>query len=224
VTIIVAIDGPAGGGKSSVSREVAKRVGFGYLDTGAAYRALTWWALDRHLEPGDTEAIAGLLADFPYQISLDPNLAAVSVGGADITEAIREPRISLLVSFVAGNSKVREWMRDNARGLVAKSGMLGVVAEGRDLTTVVFPDADSRILLTASESVRISRRANEPFSGSIAETVTSVSDRDKKDSTVADFMKPAPGVTLVDSSEMDIEQTVDAVIKAMALDGVGSHA
>ena len=223
MTIIVAIDGPAGSGKSSVSREVAKRVGFGYLDTGAAYRALTWWALDRHLDPGDTEAVDGLLEDFPYKISLDPNRAAVSVGGVDITEAIREPRISLLVSFVAGNKNVRDWMRDNARELVAKSGMLGVVAEGRDLTTVVFPEADSRILLTASEAVRIKRRSVESAAGSLSETVVSVSDRDKKDSSVADFMEPAPGVTLVDSSELDLEQTVAAVMNTMALDGVGSN-
>lgn len=223
MTLVVAIDGPAGSGKSSVSREVAKHFGFGYLDTGAAYRALTWWALDRHLEPSDQDAVSGLLKDFPYQISLDPSRAEVRVGVNDVTDAIREPRISLLVSFVAGNKKVREWMRENARELVSKSATSGVIAEGRDLTTVVFPDANSRILLTAKEDVRIRRRANEPATGSLAETVTSVSDRDKKDSTVAEFMSPAPGVTLIDSSELDLEQTVAAVIKAMALDGVESH-
>lgn len=210
--IVVAIDGPAGSGKSSVSRAVAAELGFGFLDTGAAYRALTWWALDRGVDLDNPIAVAELLADFPYSISLDPAVDKVVVGDVDVTDRIRDPRISLSVSAVAGNGRVREWMRDHARHLVASSGFDGVVAEGRDLTTVVFVDADVRILLTAREEVRIARRAGDVAGRDLAETTASVRERDAKDSRVVDFFTAAPGVTVVDSSDISFSDTVSAIV------------
>ena len=210
--IVVAIDGPAGSGKSSVARAVAAQLGFGFLDTGAAYRALTWWALDRDIDLTDEDAIAGLLDAFPYSISLDPVNERVAVGNVDVTAKIRDPRISLAVSAVAQNLRVREWMKDSARQLTTTSGFPRVVAEGRDMTTVVFPDASTRILLTAREEVRIDRRAGEFAGRDLAETTASVRERDAKDSNVVDFFTAAPGVTVVDSSDINFSDTVSAIV------------
>lgn len=209
---IVAVDGPAGSGKSSVSRAVARELGYGFLDTGAAYRALTWWALDLEIDLTDDDAVAGLLDDFPYSISLDPTVEHVAVGEVEVTDSIRDPRISLTVSAVARNPRVREWMKQSARHLAATSGFPGVVAEGRDLTTVVFPDAAVRILLTAREETRIARRAGEVAERNLAETTASVRERDAKDSSVVDFFTAAPGVTVVDSSDITFSETVSMIV------------
>jgi cytidylate kinase len=210
--IVVAIDGPAGSGKSSVARAVAAQLGYGFLDTGAAYRALTWWALDREIDLSDEDAIAGLLGRFRYSISLDPELERFAVGDVDVTAVIREPRISLAVSAVAQNLRVREWMKNSARDLATHSSFPGVVAEGRDMTTVVFPDASTRILLTAREEVRIERRAGDVVGRDLAETTASVRERDAKDSNVVDFFTAAPGVTVVDSSDISFSDTVAAIV------------
>lgn len=209
---IVAVDGPAGSGKSSVSREVARRLGYGFLDTGAAYRALTWWALDLEIDLEDDDAVVALLPTFPYSISLDPDHEHVVVGEVEVTDSIRDPRISLCVSAVATNLRVREWMREHARLVVAESGYPGVVAEGRDLTTVVFPDAQTRILLTAREEVRIARRAGDVAGRDLAETTASVRERDAKDSSVVEFFDAAPGVSVIDSSDLNFTETVTAVL------------
>jgi len=210
--IVVAIDGPAGSGKSSVSRAVAAQLGFGFLDTGAAYRALTWLALEKDIDLSDGFSVADLLESFPYVISLDPNHESVVVGDVDVTAKIRDPRISLAVSAVAQNPRVREWMKNSARELAMHSGFPGVVAEGRDMTTVVFPDASTRILLTAREEVRIERRAGEVAGRNLAETTASVRERDAKDSNVVDFFTAAPGVTVVDSSDINFSDTVSAIV------------
>lgn len=210
--IVVAIDGPAGSGKSSVARAVAAQLCYGFLDTGAAYRALTWWALDHEIDLSDEDAITGLLESFPYSISLDPALDRVAVGEVDVTAVIREPRISLAVSAVAQNLRVREWMKNSARDLATHSSFPGVVAEGRDMTTVVFPEASTRILLTAREEVRIERRAGDVVGRDLAETTASVRERDAKDSNVVDFFTAAPGVTVVDSSDINFSDTVSAIV------------
>ena len=209
---IVAIDGPAGSGKSSVARAVARELGFAFLDTGAAYRALTWLALDRAIDVTDEDAIANLLSAFPYDISVDPAVERVLVGATNVTTEIRDPRISLSVSAVAGNVRVREWMKNSARAIAAESGYPGIVAEGRDLTTVVFPDASTRILLTAREEVRIERRAGDVVGRDLAETAATVHERDAKDSRVVDFFTAAPGVTVVDSSDITFLDTVSAIV------------
>lgn len=209
---IVAIDGPAGSGKSSVSREVARQLGYGFLDTGAAYRALTWFALHRGIDVNDEPSVADLLTDFPYSISVDPETERVLVGEIDVTLDIRDPRISLSVSAIARNPRVREWMKQAARALVAVASYPGVVAEGRDLTTVVFPDAETRILLTAREEVRIGRRAGDVAGRDLAETTATVRERDAKDSHVVDFFTAAPGVTVVDSSDITFSDTVSAIV------------
>jgi len=206
---IVAIDGPAGSGKSSVSKASALKLGFGYLDTGAAYRALTWAVIEHKIDLAGLNA-KDIATSFEYSISLDPSNFWVKAFGIDVTDAIREPRVAEAVSLVAKEPEVRQYMRDLTRSLVEQSGLPGVVVEGRDITTVVFPDAKTRILLTASEEVRLRRRSAElPAGVSLTEMVTK---RDQTDSKVVDFMTPSEGVSLLDSTELSFEQTVDAVL------------
>ena len=209
---LVAIDGPAGSGKSSVSKQVARELGFGYLDTGAAYRALAWAV--QHLEDFGLEQLPSkdLVAEFDYQISLNPDDYWVRVGENDLTAAIRTSAVAESVSAVARIPEVRTFMKALTRKLVSESTLPGVVVEGRDITTVVAPDAEIKILLTASEEVRLKRRSAELSEATAASVKRQVSERDASDSKVVDFMTPAPGVQLVDSSDLNFEQTVSAVV------------
>jgi len=212
---IIAIDGPAGSGKSSVSKAVAKALGFGYLDTGAAYRALTWAVLNSGLDVANSTA-EEIAQNFAYSISLEPENYWVKVGDLDLTYEIRLASVGEAVSQFASLPQVREYMHLLTRDLVISSGLTGVVVEGRDITTVVFPEAQKRILLTASEEVRLGRRSAElPEGTSIADQVTK---RDQKDSKVVDFLVPAAGVHLVDSTELDFDSTVKAIIALIAKD------
>ncbi|NBR65166.1 MAG: (d)CMP kinase [Micrococcales bacterium] len=212
---IVAIDGPAGSGKSSVSRAVAKQLRFGYLDTGAAYRALTWAVLAGELEVS-TQSSEEIAENFAYSISLDPEDYWVRVGNSDLTYEIRLASVGQAVSEFASLPQVRQYMHWLTHNLISTSSLPGIVVEGRDITTVVFPEAKTRILLTASEEVRLERRSAElPEGTSIADQVTK---RDQIDSRVVDFRVPAPGVHLVDSTELDFDSTVEAIIALVAKD------
>ena len=210
--IVVAIDGPAGSGKSSVSKAAAKSLGFDYQDTGAAYRALSWNLLDRGVDTEDADAVIDALENFDYAIGTDPDDYFVRVGDTDVTAAIREPRVTSVVSNVARVPQVRSYMVDLFRGVIAASTRPGIIVEGRDITTVVAPDARVRILLTASEEARMGRRSAELSTESAAKTAQQLSSRDAQDSKVVDFMNAADGVDTVDSTELDFEQTVQAVV------------
>jgi cytidylate kinase len=211
--LVVAIDGPSGSGKSSVARGVAQRLGLRFVDTGAMYRALTWWALSRDVDLADTDRVAALARELPLQLGTDPADPYVLVDGVDVGEAIRTPEISAAVSAVATNLGVRDELVRRQRALAADGG---VVVEGRDITTVVAPDADVRVLLTASESARLARRALEVLGSDDADALEATHDlvvgRDAVDSTVAMFTEPAEGVTLVDSSHLTLAQTIEAVL------------
>ena len=211
-TVVVAIDGPAGSGKSSVSKQAARRLGYGFLDTGAAYRALAWHALAHGIDTSDSTSVLETLSDFDYAISLDPDDYWVRVGTTDVTAAIREPRVTDAVSGVARVPAVRHFVNDLFRALVAASDRPGVVIEGRDITTVVAPDAPVRILLTAAPEVRAARRSAELTTEDAASVAAALHRRDASDSAVVDFLTAAPGVTVVDSTALDFEQTVDAVL------------
>lgn len=209
--LVVAIDGPAGSGKSSVSRAAATRLGFDFLDTGAAYRALTWRALEGGLDTTDADAVIGLIDALGYRTQVAPEGTVVFVGDTDVTSAIREPRITAVVSDVARIPEVRVRLNEMFRAAMAASTAPGVVVEGRDITTVVAPDAAVRILLTADEHVRIARRARE-LSPADAGSAQALRERDRRDATVVDFLTAAPGVTTLDSTHLDFDQTVQAVI------------
>lgn len=209
--LVVAIDGPAGSGKSSVSKEVARRLSAGYLDTGAMYRAVTFAALESGLDLTDQDAIAAAVRAADIELSTSPDAQRVVVNGREVTKEIREPRVSEAVSAVSTNLAVREELVRRQRAAIEAAGR--IVAEGRDTTTVVAPDADARILLTASEAVRLARRGLELNNSQSAESLAKqVSERDKKDSTVVNFTEAAPGVTLIDTSELDFEGSVQAVL------------
>lgn len=216
VPIVIAIDGPAGSGKSSVSKQVARELGYGYLDTGAAYRALAWFALDREVDTSDSTAVLDALGGFAYGISLDPDEYWVRVGESDVTEAIRTPRVSDAVSGVAKVPAVRQSVNQLFRALVAGSGKPGVVVEGRDITTVVAPDAPVRILLTASPEARGARRAAELGGEDAGAVADALHRRDASDSKVVDFLTAAEGVSVVDTTELNFEQAVHAVLAVAA--------
>ena len=211
--LVVAIDGPSGSGKSTVAREVARRLGLRYVDTGAMYRALTWWALDQGVDLADTEKVAALSRELPLVLGTDPADPHVVVAGTDVSAAIRTGEISAAVSAVATNLGVRAELVRRQQALAARGD---VVVEGRDITTVVAPDAPVRVLLTATEGARLKRRALELHGtddeDALAATHDQVVRRDADDSTVAMFTEAADGVMLVDSSQLTLDQTVEAVL------------
>jgi CMP/dCMP kinase len=221
--LVVAIDGPSGSGKSSVSRRVAQRLGLAYLDTGAMYRAACWSALEHGVDLSDAAALADHVRRLPLTIGTDPDAVTVRVGDTDVTAAIRETRISAAVSTVATNLDVRAELRRRQREIIEAARLgetRGVVAEGRDITTVVAPDADVRILLTADEQARLARRALEVHGtvdiSALEATRDQVLRRDADDATVSNFSVAADGVLRLDSSHLDFEQTVQAVLDAVA--------
>ena len=219
--LVIAIYGPSGSGKSSVSRAVALRLGVAYLDTGAMFRALTWWCVQQGVDLQDQPAVARAARELPLQMGTDPGCPSVRVGGVPVDDAIRSTAISETVSAVATNLGVRAELRSRQRALIAGSveSSGGVVAEGRDITTVVAPEARVRILLSASQEARLARRATELHGGSGQAAVSATRDqivrRDRDDSTVSQFMEAAPGVTMLDTSDLDFRQSVEAVLEVV---------
>lgn len=215
---VIGIDGPSGSGKSSVSRAVASRLGAGYLDTGAMYRALTWWCRHSEVDLGDAAAITRAALELPLTIGDDPEAPTVLVDGTDVAEAIRTSEISSLVSTIAIVPDVRVEMQRRQRALIEdiadRHG--ACVAEGRDVTTVIAPDAPVRILLTASEEARLRRRSLEVHGASDQAAIEATRDqvvrRDRDDSTVSQFTEAAEGVSVVDTSDLDFEGSVAAVM------------
>ncbi len=217
--LVIAIDGPSGTGKSSVSKAVAQHLELAYLDTGSMYRALTWWCVERGVDLDDVDAVAQAASELPLVMDTDPGCPSIQVAGAVIDDAIRTSEISASVSKVATNLGVRQEMCRRQRALIAESVKAsgGVVAEGRDITTVVAPDADVRILMAASQEARLGRRARELHGqageAAISATHDQIVRRDRDDSTVSEFMVAAPGVTLLDTTDLEFEQSVDAVLE-----------
>jgi cytidylate kinase len=212
-SLVVAIDGPSGSGKSTVARRVAESLGLRFLDTGAMYRALTWWLLEQGVDLRDRARVAELAGDLPLRMGTDPRRPTVHIGDVDVASAIRETRISAAVSAVARNLGVREELVRRQRRIVEEGG---VVVEGRDITTVVAPDAPVRVLLTASEQARLARRARDVHGAAdeaaVAATRDQVLRRDADDSAVASFLQAADGVDVIDSSELSLDETVKAVL------------
>jgi cytidylate kinase len=196
---IVAIDGPAGSGKSTVSRAVAERLGVDRLDTGAMYRAVAWAVLERGVDASDPDAVAAVAAT--ARIELDGN--AVSIDGTDVTAAIRTPEVNAAVSGVAANPGVRRHLVERQRLWAADHG--GGVVEGRDIGTVVFPDADLKIYLDATHEERARRRHEEPADG--------LARRDEIDSTRATSpLARADDAHLLDTTGRSVEDVVEEVL------------
>lgn len=199
--MIVAIDGPAGSGKSTVARGLADRLGFRYLDTGAMYRALTWLALEHGVELEDEDALAELAESNPIAFEGD----VVRIGDHDVTVAIRGARIDRVVSAVARHPHVRAIMRDRQRELAEGSD---AVIEGRDIGTVVCPDAEVKVFLVAEAAERARRRqAERPEIGAEA-LATDLRLRDERD---AAQMQPAPDAETLDTTALSVEDVLDRI-------------
>jgi len=200
--MIVAIDGPAGAGKSTVASRLAERLGFRYLDTGAMYRALTWLAMRGGIPLGEGERLGELARE--NRIELDES-GRVTIAGADVTAAIRQSRIDRLVPVVARHPEVRVIMRERQREL-AELG--DAVIEGRDIGTIVCPEADVKIYLKADRGVREQRRlAERPDIGADA-LATDLRARDESD---AARMQPAEDAEVIDTSELDVGDVVERI-------------
>ena len=195
---VIAIDGPAGSGKSTLSRALGARLGIDRLDTGAMYRSVAWAALDRGVAPEDAGAVAALAGAIVITVERE-----VTVDGIDVTEAIRTPEVNRAVSVVAANPEVRAIMVARQRAWVAEHG--GGVVEGRDIGSVVLPDADVKIYLTASEEERARRRSEEGAS--------SVARRDRLDSTrAASPLGVAEGALIIDTTARSVDDIVEEVV------------
>ncbi|HEX3254342.1 MAG TPA: (d)CMP kinase [Gaiellaceae bacterium] len=204
--MIVAIDGPAGAGKSTVARSLAARLGFRYLDTGAMYRALTWLALQKRISLDDGEALGELARAEPISFE-DEN---VLIRGEDVTEAIRRPEIDRVVSSVARHPEVRQVMRDRQRELGTHGD---AVIEGRDIGTVVCPRAEVKVYLVADTAERARRRvADRPEIGAEA-LATDLRLRDERD---AAQMQAAPDAQQIDTTDLSIEEVVDRIENLVA--------
>lgn len=213
--LVIAIDGPSGSGKSSVSKAVAKRLGLAFLDTGAMYRALTWHCLNGRIDLNNAAAVEAAARTITLEQNLTPEGEFVKVNGITVTEPIRDPEISKKVSAVATNLGARKELVRRQQAIIADCGHR-IVVEGRDITTVVAPQAEARLILTASEEARMRRRGLQLGGTQSAEQLAQqVLGRDAKDSTVVDFQRAADGVYTVDSSDLDFEETVTAVINVV---------
>ncbi|RKZ27959.1 (d)CMP kinase, partial [bacterium] len=209
--IRVAIDGPAGAGKSTIARLLAERLGYIYIDTGAMYRALTLVSIEENIAPDDANALAARLGDLDIRLANGKTY----IGHRNISTDIRAPEVDARVSEVCAHPEVRREMVKRQREMAAGGG---VVMEGRDIGTVVLPDAELKIFLTASSRVRAERRAGQLRNAKIEYDIDAlekeIERRDRMDSTREDSpLKPAEDAVLIDNSKDSVEETIERVIK-----------
>ena len=212
--MIVAIDGPAGAGKSTVARAVARRLGVAYLDTGAMYRALTWLALRDGVAPGDEAALVGLARANPIEIEPTDDGDRVRIAGHDVTADIRAPEVAAQVSEVSAHPAVRSEVVAAQRALLSQGSW---VSDGRDVGTVVCPDADLKVFLTASLQERARRRRADLHARGVemdeATVLEDVRRRDHADSTrSASPLRIAQGAVVIDSSELDADAVAELIV------------
>lgn len=219
----ISLDGPSGTGKSSVARAVAARLGASYLDTGAMYRAATVAVLDAGVDPEDADAVARVVAAARIEVGTTAGTELVRVDGVDVAKRIRGAEVTRVVSPVSAVPAVRRQLVDQQRSLVAEAD--AVVVEGRDIGTVVLPEATLKIYLTAAPEVRAQRRAGQlgiRDAAEVAELAKDLRRRDEYDSSRADSpLRPAADAVIVDSTKLDRRAVVDRVV-ALAESAVGA--
>lgn len=217
---VIAVDGPAGSGKSSVCRGVAARLGLRYLDTGAMYRAMTWAMLEAGIDVDDAVAVAAAAETTEILSGTDPLAPTIHVGTLDVSAPIREDDVTGAVSAVSAVPAVREQLVALQRAEVrsAQTAGVGIVVEGRDITTVVLPDADLKVFITADPAVRARRRAQQDEEAGrdnvdVAQTESALRSRDAKDSSrTASPLTLAPDAVVVDTTEMTLDEVIDHVV------------
>lgn len=209
---VIAIDGPAGSGKSTVARALAERLGLEYLDTGAMYRAVAFAALRRGIDPEEPDQVGKVARDLDLRMATD---GTVTVDGADATIEIRGPEVTRAVSIVAANPQVREEMRRRQRDWAIKRD--GGVMEGRDIGTVVFPDAELKVYLDASPEVRASRRSREVADLAYETVASDLARRDALDQGRADSpLREAHDAVVIDTSDLSVDEIIAAVLARLS--------
>jgi CMP/dCMP kinase len=211
--IVIAVDGPSASGKSSTSRGAARALGLRYLDTGAMYRALTWWLLAHGIPVDDAEAVAQHVGDPVIEVGTDPDSPWVRVDGRDVSAAIRTREVSGAVSAVARIPQVRARLIAMQREIIARARAegRGIVAEGRDIGTVVAPDAVVKVFLTASEVARATRRTADLAGDSTATVAATQAEQARRDRMDAAQMAKAPDAVDVDSTLCSLEDVVEMI-------------
>jgi cytidylate kinase len=211
--LVIAIDGPSGSGKSTTSKAVARELGLAYLDTGAMYRAVACAFVDAGVAGSDVAGVIAATLAADLAISTDPDVESVVVNGRDVTERIRSQEISTVVSAVSTVPECLANLVERQRAIIAAAPS-GIVAEGRDITTVVAPEADVRLLLTADPEVRMARR-NRDLGGEVDASALAdqVLRRDADDSLLVNFTTAADGVVHLDCTHLSLQQTIDAVLE-----------
>ncbi|MCB1077627.1 MAG: (d)CMP kinase [Verrucomicrobiae bacterium] len=212
---VVAIDGPAASGKSTVARLVAERLGFLYVNSGAMYRAFTWLALERGIDCADREAVVTMLAESSVECGEKNGAGIIQLDGKDAGDAIHSPKVNANVSAIAAIPEVRERLLGALRAYADRSD---VVMEGRDIGTVVFPDTPHKYYIDASPEIRQARRRAQGFEDSVTE-------RDRKDSSRDTApLAIAEDAEVIDSSDRSVEEVVSAVLASLSAQGVGQGA
>jgi CMP/dCMP kinase len=214
--LVIAVDGPAGSGKSSAARGVATGLGLRYLDTGAMYRALTWWLLSRGLDTGDPATVAGHARHPAIEVSTDPASPRVTVDGTDITGLIRAREVSNAVSAVASVPEVRAHLIARQRDILARACAAGegIVAEGRDIGTVVAPQAVVKVYLTASEEARAARRSADLSADPGATAAVTRDEQKRRDTADAAQSVMAGDAIKVDSTVLSLDQVIGLIVRA----------
>jgi CMP/dCMP kinase len=210
---VIAIDGPAGSGKSTAARRVAIAIGLRYLDTGAMYRALTWWLQEQRVDVADTAAVLARIAEPKIEVGTDPRQPQISVDGRDVAGLIRSRRVSNSVSTVAAIPQVRAQLIAMQRDIIAAAVAdgPGIVAEGRDIGTVVAPDAPVKVYLTASDDVRARRRSAEL--GDAAATVAAIQrEQTRRDERDAGQLAAAADAVQIETSALSLDEVVGRVV------------
>ena len=211
-SLVIAVDGPAGSGKSTAARQVATTLGLRYLDTGAMYRALTWWLREQHVELADTAAVVARIAEPRIEVGTDPERPWVTVDGREVGGPIRSRQVSNSVSTVAAIPQVRALLIGRQRAVIAAADA-GIVAEGRDIGTVVAPDAVVKVYLTASEEVRARRRSADLADDDPAATVSAVQhEQARRDQRDAAQMAVAVDAVEIDTSRLTLTAVVGQVV------------
>ncbi|MFD9883984.1 (d)CMP kinase [Streptomyces alboflavus] len=210
--MIVAIDGPSGTGKSSTSKAVAAQLGLSYLDTGAQYRAITWWMVAGGIDLTDPSAIAAAAGKPEIVSGTDPSAPTITVDGTDVAGPIRTPEVTSKVSAVSAVPEVRTRITELQRSIAA-AAELGIVVEGRDIGTTVLPDADLKIFLTASPEARAARRSGELKGSDVASTREALIKRDAADSSrKTSPLAKADDAVEVDTTELTLQQVIECVV------------
>jgi cytidylate kinase len=215
--LVIAVDGPSGSGKSSAARGTAQALGLRYLDTGAMYRALTWWLLSRHVDVDDAAAVAADATGPAIEVGTDPDEPFVTVDGADVSGPIRERPVTNAVSAVASVPGVRRHLIARQREIITKACAEagGIVAEGRDIGTVVAPDAAVKVFLTANENARARRRAADLAGDPAATVELTLAEQARRDRLDAPQTERAADAVPIDSTAFDLPEVIGSIV-AMA--------